>query len=95
MVRDDSKLINPYWVNPRTGERFEADDPLNPIGERWIGIRGVGDSALLKGYGLHGTIDPASLAGQMSMGCVRLDSDDVALLYELLEERVSRVVIRP
>ena len=95
VVRRNSKLINPYWRNPRTGERFDADDPRNPIGERWIGIEGVGEAAVHEGYGLHGTIDPDSIGQNRSMGCVRLNHDDVAMVFELLVEGVSVVEIRP
>lgn len=95
VVRTDSKLINPVWRNPRTGEHFAADDPKNPIGERWVGIEGVGGSAGLEGYGIHGTIDPASIGSDASMGCVRMRDGDVELMYEMLEEQVSQVLIRP
>lgn len=95
VVKKNSKLVNPYWVNPRTGEKFEADDPKNPIGEFWIGIEGVGDSAPYVGYGLHGTIDPASIGQQKSMGCVRMGAEDIAQVYELLVDGVSVVKIVP
>lgn len=95
VIRKNSKLMNPHWANPRTGQKFDADDPLNPIGERWLGFEGVGDSAPLTGYGLHGTIDPSSIGQQKSMGCVRMGDDDIALIYELLEEQVSVVKILP
>ncbi len=96
VVRKDSKLVNPRWVNPRTGEVFGADNPMNPIGERWIGIEGVDDQTrTLEGFGIHGTIDPESIGTQASMGCVRLGDDDVAMVYELLIEGVSRVAITP
>lgn len=94
-VRRNSKLVNPYWVNPRTGEKFEADDPKNPIGERWIGLEGQGDAAAYSGYGIHGTIDPGSIGQMKSMGCVRLGQADVELVYELLAEGASRVFIEP
>lgn len=93
VVRRNSKLEDPFWVNPRTGERFDASDPKNPIGEFWIGLEGVGESATLAGYGVHGTIEPASVGQMRSMGCVRLLPDDIALVYELLEEQVSHVRI--
>ncbi|MCB9846912.1 MAG: L,D-transpeptidase family protein [Phycisphaeraceae bacterium] len=96
IVRPDSKLVNPRWVNPRTGEAFEANDPKNPIGERWIGIEGIDERTKpLNGFGIHGTIDPGSIGRQASMGCIRLGDDDVALVYELLIEGVSRVEITP
>ncbi|MCC6676746.1 MAG: L,D-transpeptidase family protein [Phycisphaerales bacterium] len=92
-VKPKSKLVNPPWTNPQTGERFGADDPKNPIGEHWIGIEGLGDSKQYTGFGLHGTIEPDSIGQQKSMGCVRLGTDDIALLYELLKEGVSIVKI--
>jgi len=95
VVRPASKLVNPYWVNPRTGERFGADDPKNPIGEYWVGLEGVGESIAQSGYGIHGTIDPESIGKQKSMGCVRLGAEDIALLYEMLGEGSSMVKIEP
>jgi lipoprotein-anchoring transpeptidase ErfK/SrfK len=95
VIKNASKLVNPPWTNPRTGEKFGADDPKNPIGEHWIGWQGVGESKGYTGYGFHGTIDPASIGQQKSMGCVRLASEDVAELYELLVEEVSVVRVLP
>jgi hypothetical protein len=95
VVRNNSKLVNPHWVNPRTGQRFDADDPKNPIGEYWLGWEGVGDSAGYTGYGMHGTIEPESIGRQMSMGCVRMSDEDIKLIYELLVERISVVKVVP
>lgn len=86
-VRASSKLINPEWTHPVTGQRYEADDPANPIGEYWLGIEGVEDSnSALLGYGIHGTIDNDSIGHDRSLGCVRLLADDVALVWETLAE---------
>jgi len=96
VVRPQSKLVNPAWVNPRTGESFTADDPLNPIGERWVGIDGISESNRDKmGFGIHGTIDPDSIGKEMSMGCVRMDGPDIELVYELLVEGGTQIEIRP
>jgi lipoprotein-anchoring transpeptidase ErfK/SrfK len=93
-VKADSKLLNPEWVNPRTRQRYAADDPENPIGERWIGLEGIDESnALLSGYGIHGTIEPDTIGTQASMGCVRMHHEDVELIYEVLVEKVSTVTI--
>lgn len=94
VVKRNSKLVNPHWVNPRTGQKFDANNPENPIGEHWVGIEGLGGDAIKTGYGLHGTIDPSSIGKQMSMGCVRMLDEDVALMYGLLVEGISRVQIR-
>jgi lipoprotein-anchoring transpeptidase ErfK/SrfK len=92
-VKKHSKLKNPEWVNPRTGERFLADDPKNPLGERWIGLRGTQpETEVLLGYGIHGTIEPQTIGTQASMGCVRLGDADIELLYDMLAEEQSTVV---
>ncbi len=96
IVKAGSKLINPHWVNPRTGEKFDANDPKNPIGERWIGLEGLDDaSKKFTGYGVHGTIEPESIGREMSMGCVRLNAADIEVVYDLLTPRVSVVKIIP
>jgi hypothetical protein len=92
IVKQNSKLKNPTWTNPRTGQHFDADDPKNPIGEHWLGLLAI-DGQKNEGYGIHGTIDPASIGSERSMGCVRLLKDDVALVWEMLEDGVSVVRI--
>lgn len=96
MVRPKSKLVNPEWNNPRTGEHFAPDNPKNPIGERWIGLMGVeANNQGFKGYGIHGTIEPDSIGKQASMGCVRMSDADVETVYELLTEPNSTIIITP
>jgi len=96
VIRPSSKLINPHWVNPRTGERFDADNAQNPIGERWLGFDGIDEKTkTLSGFGLHGTIEPQSIGKDASMGCVRMLPDDIEVVYELLAEGQSTVEIVP
>lgn len=91
-----NKLENPEWADPSTGRLYLADDPENPIGERWIGLHGVeGECVGRTGFGIHGTIDPASIGENMSMGCIRMAPDDVALTYDLLLGHHSKVTIQP
>jgi len=95
-VISSNKLENPGWVNPRdSSERYDRNDPANPIGEYWLGLDGVGPSSVHTGFGLHGTTEPESIGRSMSMGCVRLLDDDIALVFELLEEQISVVHIVP
>jgi lipoprotein-anchoring transpeptidase ErfK/SrfK len=95
-VRPHSRLKDPQWVNPRTGRRYRSGDPDNPIGEHWIGL--AGDEPRLAdvvGYGIHGTIEPDSIGRQSSMGCVRLLPEDIEIIWEVLLDPVSTVIIRP
>lgn len=95
-VVSSNKLENPGWVNPRDArEQYSPNDPKNPIGEFWIGLTGVGKYSSLTSLGIHGTIDPDSIGDDRSMGCVRLAQGDIDMVYELLAEHISRVMIVP
>lgn len=78
------KLVDPTYYG--SDGVIANDDPTNPLGERWIDI---GDS-----YGIHGTINPASIGKAESKGCVRMHNKDVAEVYDMLGVG-SEVVIRP
>ena len=91
-----TKLINPTYYNSRdTGPRvIPANDPANPLGERWLALEGLGGQAVGKeSYGIHGTIDPASIGQKKSMGCVRLLNEDVNLVYDMLIKDKSTVTV--
>jgi lipoprotein-anchoring transpeptidase ErfK/SrfK len=49
----------------------------NPIGTRWLGLD-------LKGYGIHGTNNPASIGHNASHGCVRMRNHDVEELFGMV-----------
>ena len=67
------------------GQRIAASDPQNPLGEFWIALDGIEGRALgQSGYGIHGTIDDSSIGTQASMGCVRLSSKDIEVVYAML-----------
>jgi L,D-transpeptidase ErfK/SrfK len=51
-----------------------APGPGNPLGKYWIGLS-------VPGYGIHGTIAPASIYRMRTHGCIRLHPDDAAALY--------------
>ncbi len=94
IVRPHNKVTNPSWVNPRTRERFAANDPKNPIGEYWIGLQGVDEfTKNAKSYGIHGTDKPQTVGQQKSLGCIRLKAKDIALVYQMLVESKSTVLI--
>ena len=95
-VRSNSKLENPTWYHPRTGKKFDADDPANPIGEYWIGLEGIADNtSQLRGYGIHGTNQPDSVGTQSTMGGISLSEPDVAFLFNALVGGKSEVEVLP
>ncbi len=94
-VRPQSKLVNPEWTHPVSGEHYAADDPRNPIGEHWLGLEGTdATNRELIGYGIHGTVDPGSIGQDMSLGCVRMFDTDVAIVWECLTEPNSTIEIK-
>ena len=95
MVTPQNKLKNPKWWGTADEPAKEADDPQNPLGEFWIGLTGTGGDAVDKqGFGVHGTIEPDSIGKQMSHGCVRLVNADIQMLYEVLVEGKSTIIIK-
>lgn len=90
-----TKLVDPTYYPPRGGDIIAADDPQNPLGERWISLEGLAGEALgQQRYGIHGTIEPESIGRETSLGCIRLYNEDVLELYTYLVEKHSTVTIR-
>ena len=91
-----ARVENPQHTDPETGKIFDKDDPMNPVGEHWIAIRGTEPATeKLSGFGLHGTIEENSIGRSESLGCVRMLPNDIALLYEVLSPGRSEVLLRP
>ena len=92
--RVGTKLKNPTYYPPRGGDIVAADDPRNPLGERWIALIGVsGEAAGQHRYGIHGTNDPESIGQSVSMGCIRMFNEDVEALYTYLVTKHSTVTV--
>jgi lipoprotein-anchoring transpeptidase ErfK/SrfK len=70
-----NKLENPTWF--KAGKVIPAGNGENILGSRWLGLS-------VRGYGIHGTTDPASLGKQVTDGCVRMSNSDVEELYKIV-----------
>ncbi|MCD8048924.1 MAG: L,D-transpeptidase family protein [Clostridia bacterium] len=51
-------------------------DPGGPYGTRWLGLS-------KRGYGIHGTNNPASIGTAASNGCIRMYNEDVEHLFDI------------
>ena len=77
------KSVNPvYYGRDRS---ISADDPENPLGERWIGLGG--------GVGIHGTNNPQNIGRDELPGSISLNPRDSEDVYDILSLG-SRVTIR-
>ena len=96
LVTKGGKLVNPKFWGTGDIPAMEADDPKNPLGERWLQLDGIAGEAVGKeGYGVHGTIEPDSIGKNMSLGCIRLLDEDIKWVYDLLLDGKSKIVIVP
>lgn len=77
------KVENPIYYGP--DQVIGADDPANPLGERWI--------SLGQQLGIHGSNDPQGPARADERGCIRLSDRDIQDVYDILSVG-SKVVIR-
>ncbi len=78
-----AKLVNPTYYGPEGV--IEADDPNNPLGERWIDLGNQ--------IGLHGTNEQANNVQIDPRGCIRLSARDVDDVFDILSVG-SKVIIR-
>lgn len=51
-------------------------DPGGPYGTRWLGLSA-------RGYGIHGTNNPASIGTAASNGCIRMYNEDIEALFDI------------
>jgi LysM repeat protein len=91
------KVTHPAYFPPaeHPGPTLLPDDPKNPLGPYWMGLEGTDGQAVgQRSYGIHGTIDPTSIGKQSSMGCIRLKNEDVEVVYKLLVQDKSIVIVK-
>jgi L,D-transpeptidase ErfK/SrfK len=96
----DNRAMNKAWKVPKSIQeemRLEGKavleevppGPDNPLGMHWLGLS-------LPGYGIHGTIAPASVYHFQSHGCIRLHPDDVATLFDQVKIGTpGRIIYQP
>jgi lipoprotein-anchoring transpeptidase ErfK/SrfK len=68
------RLADPTWY-PKG--KIVPPGKTCPIGTRWLGLS-------VKGYGIHGTNNPASIGHNASHGCIRLRNRDVEELFGMV-----------
>ena len=75
------RIYNPAWVNPYHQSKVTSPGDHNPIGQYWIGF------ALNKKnqeFGIHSTRDLNSIGKASTHGCVRMYSENMKELFNLV-----------
>jgi len=86
------KLIKPTWY--KTGAIIPPDSPDNVLGSRWMGLKGVDDGGVeIEGYGIHGTTKPNELGKQITLGCVRMQNEDIEVLFDIVSVGTEVIII--
>lgn len=85
------RIPEPPWHRD-DGKIIPFGDKENILGTRWMAIRATGQTPEIKGYGLHGTWDNASIGKSESAGCIRLRNEDVEELFEMVPVGTSVVI---
>jgi LysM repeat protein len=84
----ETKIVNPPWHF--RGKVYPPGDSQNVLGSRWMGFK---RKTGLFGFGIHGTVDPASVPGAVSRGCLRMLNPEVEEIFEIVP-RGTKIVIR-
>lgn len=75
------RVTNPTWYGPNGV--VAGDDPLNPLGEYWLGLADANNVPTT--LGIHGTLAPHTVGENASRGCVRLNASDIKTVFRLLD----------
>ncbi|MCE9615011.1 MAG: L,D-transpeptidase family protein [Lentisphaerae bacterium] len=85
------KIPEPTWWRP-DGKEVPFGNPENILGTRWMAIRAVTNAPDVRGYGIHGTWDDASIGKAESAGCIRMHNPEVEELFDIVPVG-TRVII--
>ena len=91
-----SKVEDPIWVPPPSVRREDPDlppqilpGPDNPLGKYILRFSRLS-------YGIHGTNRPWGVGRRVSHGCIRLYSEDIAELFQLVQKgTLVRIIYEP
>ncbi|HUS46834.1 MAG TPA: L,D-transpeptidase family protein [Phycisphaerae bacterium] len=95
------KMERPPWDPPPGSglkRRILWGEPGYAFGIKglWIGLEGTdAQTGAVMDFGIHSTNDPNSIGRANSLGCVRMADDDIDLVFALLYDVHSTVIVRP
>ncbi|WP_323270704.1 L,D-transpeptidase [Synechococcus sp. CCY9201] len=90
----ENKVVNPQYQSTKSGKINPVVGANGPLGDRWLGFKSSG----VNQYGIHGTPSAwswtVSSRSAVTNGCVRMLSDHVRKLFDLVEVGTPVVVTR-
>ncbi len=71
-----NKVLDPTWY-PSDGKLPVPPGKNNPLGRYWMGLN-------IEGYGIHGNSAAWSIGTPASLGCFRLQNNDIKKIFEIV-----------
>jgi len=85
------KIVNKIKNRPYYKENIPGGDPLNPLGDRWIGLDIYGTKGTT--YAIHGNNNSKSIGKYVSAGCIRMYNDEVHWLFDQVKINSYAIII--
>ena len=86
------KIKEPVWWRP-DGKEIPFGHEENILGTRWMTLRAQEGTPDVRGYGIHGTWDEASIGKAESAGCLRMRNRDVEELFLYIPSRTPVTIV--
>jgi lipoprotein-anchoring transpeptidase ErfK/SrfK len=87
----DQKERNPRWWSNEGP--VEPGDPRNELGTRWMRLKPLTPN-IGTDYGIHGTINPATIGWESSNGCPRMYPAEAEELFMLVSEGTPVTIVQ-
>ncbi|RXI96528.1 hypothetical protein DS745_22735 [Anaerobacillus alkaliphilus] len=85
------QIVNKIVNRPYYKENIAGGDPVNPLGDRWLGLNARGTMGST--YAIHGNNNPNSIGKYVSLGCVRMDNDDIRWLFDMVNVKTPVIIV--
>ena len=87
----DVKKREPVWS--KDGKQIPYGSKDNILGTRWMSLKPASvANPGLKGFGIHGTWESGDIGRENSVGCIRLNNDDINELYMIVPLHTTVII---
>lgn len=84
-------IVNKIKNRPYYKEGIPGGSPLNPLGDRWLGLNARGTYGTT--YAIHGNNNPSSIGKYVSAGCVRMHNSDIHWLFDRVKLQTNVMIV--
>ncbi|OIJ22350.1 hypothetical protein BKP45_06860 [Anaerobacillus alkalidiazotrophicus] len=85
------QIVNKIVNRPYYKENIPGGHPSNPLGTRWLGLNARGTWGTT--YAIHGNNNPNSIGRYVSLGCVRMQNNEVEWLFDQVKVNTPVIIV--